>query len=171
MHGHSRKSLPVRCVLLACFSESTMYQIILLFLEVSWKISMIYWIQVCSIQSTKSSWRTEVFNSLHFVSFISRSDFRKCESLSVVSNSLWSHGLYSPWNSPGQNTTVGSLSLLQGIFPTQGLNTGLPHCRFFTSWATKEFVSKIEKNHSWFSLKCGDCFWFSLSKMKSFIYF
>ena len=36
---------------------------------------------------------------------------------------------YSPWNSPGQNTEVGSLSLLQGIFPTQGLNPGLPHCR------------------------------------------
>ena len=34
-----------------------------------------------------------------------------------------------PWNSPGQNTEVGSLSLLQGIFPTQGLNPGLPHCR------------------------------------------
>ena len=36
---------------------------------------------------------------------------------------------YSPWNSPGKNTRVGSLSLLQGIFPTQGLNPGLPHCR------------------------------------------
>jgi len=35
----------------------------------------------------------------------------------------------SPWNSPGQNTGVGSLSLLQGIFPTQGLNPGLTHCR------------------------------------------
>ena len=34
-----------------------------------------------------------------------------------------------PWNSLGQNTGVGSLSLLQGIFPTQGLNPGLPHCR------------------------------------------
>ena len=33
----------------------------------------------------------------------------------------------SPWNSPGQNPGVGSLSLLQGIFPTQGLNPGLPH--------------------------------------------
>ena len=43
--------------------------------------------------------------------------------------SLWPHGLYSPWNSPGQSTEVGSLSLLQGIFPTQGLNWGLPHCR------------------------------------------
>ena len=33
-----------------------------------------------------------------------------------------------PWNSPGQNTGVGSLSLLQGIFSTQELNQGLPHC-------------------------------------------
>ena len=38
---------------------------------------------------------------------------------------------YSPWDSPDQNTGVGSLSLLQGIFPTQGLNPGLPHCRRF----------------------------------------
>ena len=37
----------------------------------------------------------------------------------------------SPWNSLGQNSGVGSLSLLQGIFPTQGLNPGLPHCRRF----------------------------------------
>ena len=36
---------------------------------------------------------------------------------------------YSPWNSPGQNTGVDSHSLLQGIFPTQGLNPGVPHCR------------------------------------------
>ena len=42
---------------------------------------------------------------------------------------LWLHGLYSPWDSPGQNTGVGSLSLFQGIFPTQGSNLGLPHCR------------------------------------------
>ena len=37
--------------------------------------------------------------------------------------------LYSPWNSLGQNTGVGSLSLLQGIFPTQRSNPGLPLCR------------------------------------------
>ena len=46
-----------------------------------------------------------------------------CVRLFVIS---W---IYSPWNSPGQNTGVGSLSLLQGIFPTQGSNLGLPHCR------------------------------------------
>ena len=38
-------------------------------------------------------------------------------------------GLYSPWNSPGQNTGVGNRSLLQGICPTQGSNSGLPHCK------------------------------------------
>ena len=53
----------------------------------------------------------------------------KSESRSVVSDSLQPHGLYSPWNSPSKSTGVGSLSLLQGIFPTQGLNPGLPHCR------------------------------------------
>ena len=40
------------------------------------------------------------------------------------------HGLYSPRNSPGQNTGVGSLSLLQWIFSTQELNWGLLHCRW-----------------------------------------
>ena len=50
------------------------------------------------------------------------------ESRSVVSDCLWSYGLYSPWNSPGQKTGVGSHSLLQGIFPIQGSNPGLPHC-------------------------------------------
>ena len=42
---------------------------------------------------------------------------------------LQPRGLCSPWNSPGQNTGVGSLSLLQEIFPTLGSNSGLPHCR------------------------------------------
>ena len=51
------------------------------------------------------------------------------ESRSIMSNSLSPHVLYSPWNSPGQNTGVGCFSLLQGIFPTQGSNPGLPHCR------------------------------------------
>ena len=46
-----------------------------------------------------------------------------------MSDSLQPHGLYSPQNSPGQNTGVGSCSLLQGIFPTQRLNPGLLHCR------------------------------------------
>ena len=55
------------------------------------------------------------------------------DKIEIVSHSVMSDSV-TPWtiqslNSPGQNTGVGSFSLLQGIFPTQGLNTGLPHCR------------------------------------------
>ena len=34
-----------------------------------------------------------------------------------------------PWVFPSKNTGVGCHILLQGIFPTQGMNPGLPHCR------------------------------------------
>ena len=55
----------------------------------------------------------------------------KSETHSVVSECLRPHArparLLSPWNSPGQNTGVGRHSLLQGIFPTQGLNLYLLH--------------------------------------------
>ena len=47
------------------------------------------------------------------------------ESHSVMFHSLGPHGLYNPWNSPGQNTGLSNLSLLQGIFPSQGSNPGL----------------------------------------------
>ena len=50
------------------------------------------------------------------------------ESCSVVSDSLRAHGLCSQWNPLSQNTGLGSLSVLQGIFPTQELNLGLLHC-------------------------------------------
>ena len=55
----------------------------------------------------------------------------KLKNVKVTQSSLTlrPHRLYSPWNSPGQNSGVGSLSLLQGIFPTQGLNPGLLYCR------------------------------------------
>ena len=52
----------------------------------------------------------------------------KSENGSVMSDSLRPHGLYSSWNSLGQNTGVGSFYLLQGIFPTHGSNPDLPHC-------------------------------------------
>ena len=42
---------------------------------------------------------------------------------------LWPASLLCPWASPGKNTGVGCHALLQRIFPTQGLNLGLPHCR------------------------------------------
>ena len=60
------------------------------------------------------------------------------ESYSVMSNSLWPQGLYSPWNSPGRNTGMGSPSLLQGIFPIQEGNPGHTVGGFFTSSATRE---------------------------------
>ena len=53
------------------------------------------------------------------------------ESWSVVSDSLQPYGLYSLWNSPGQNTGMGSLSLLQGS------NPGLLHCRWILSQLRK----------------------------------
>ena len=70
---------------------------------------------------------------------------------------------YSPWNSPGQNTGVSNLSLLQGIFPTQGLNPSFPHCRqiFYQlshkgsprilEWVTYPFSSRSSqlRNQNW----------------------
>ena len=57
--------------------------------------------------------------------------------------------MYSPWNFPGQHTEMGSLSLLQGIFPTQGSNPGLPHCRqilyvsvFNLSWGDETYTQE-----------------------------
>ena len=80
---------------------------------------MVLWAEVCP---TSHSY-VEIFNPS-----VSLKE-SESESCSVVSNSLQPHGLYSPWDSPGQNTGVGSLSLLQGIFPTQGSNPSLLHCR------------------------------------------
>ena len=88
------------------------------------------------------------------------------ESCSVMSDSLWPHGLYSLWNSPGQNTGVGSLSLLQGIFPTQGSNLGLLHCRQILYRLSHQGSPKYsdpkespkywvgQKVHSGFSIRC-----------------
>ena len=65
------------------------------------------------------SFKKLLFNTTRIVGY---------ESCSVMSDSLQPHRL-SPWNSPGQNTGVGSLSLLQGISPTQESNRGLLHYR------------------------------------------
>ena len=58
-----------------------------------------------------------------------------CVRHSVVSDSLRPHGLsptrlLCPWDSPGKNNGVGCHALLQGTFPTQGPNPGLPHRRW-----------------------------------------
>ena len=59
---------------------------------------------------------------------------------------LWYHELQlfrlpCPWSSPTKNTGVGCYSLLQGIFPTRGLNLGLLHCRqTLYSLSTREAI-------------------------------
>ena len=85
----------------------------------------IYYLHLKSIY--KKSINT-IFFSLGFPEIVNSMDIpeSESESCSVMSDSLLLHGL---WNSPGQNTGVGSFSLLQGIFPRQGSNPGLLHCR------------------------------------------
>ena len=75
----------------------------------------------------------------HLEKCLAYSKFLSSISCSVVSDSLRPHGLeptrfLCPWNSPGKNTEVGSHSLLQGIFLTQGLNLGLLLCRWILYW-------------------------------------
>ena len=74
--------------------------------------------------------------------------------------------LYSPWVSPDQNTGLGSCSLLQGIFPTQGLNLGFPHCRWLLDhlshqgsprileWVTYPFSSGSSWSRNWTWASC-----------------
>ena len=81
--------------------------------------------------------------------------------------SLRPHGLYSPWNTPGQNTGVGSLSLLQGIFPTQGLSPGLLHYKQFLyqlshrgsprmlEWVAYPFSSRSSQPRNWNGVSCN----------------
>ena len=88
------------------------------------------WVSWSQISSSNCCWvgGCVMFNSVppHMGLFLRLSG--ESESHSVTSDSLRPQELHSPRNSPGQNTGVGSLSLLQRIFPTQGLNRDLLHC-------------------------------------------
>ena len=76
------------------------------------------------------------------------------------------HGLYSPWNSLGQNTGVGTLSLLQEIFPTQGSNPGLLHYRWILyqlshegssrilEWVSYPFSNGSSQSRNWTGVSC-----------------
>ena len=79
------------------------------------------------------------------------SEVKWSESSLVMSNSLWPLGLFSPWNSPGQNTGVGHHPLLQGISQSRD-RTQVSHIagRFFTSWAIREI--QLEGQEFWASL-------------------
>ena len=106
------------------------------------------------VESWGCSW--EVVHGLKWVT----------ESHSVMSNSLTPHELYSPWNSPGQNTGVGSLSLFQGIFSTQGSNPGHLHCRWIPyqlshrgrpgilEWVAYPFSSGSSQPRNWTRISC-----------------
>ena len=75
---------------------------------------------ITSLSKTESSFRVKERKWSHLVLYGS---LRPCGLYSP-----W-NSLLSPWNSSGQNTLVGSLSLLQWIFQTQESNRGLLHCR------------------------------------------
>ena len=79
-----------------------------------------------------------------------------CVSHSFVFDSLQPHGLqptrlFYPWDSPGKNSGVGSYSLLQGIFLTQGSNTDLLHCKQFVYHLRYQGSPKLEMVYSNFS--------------------
>ena len=89
---------------------------------------------------------------------------------------------YNPWNSPGQNSGVGSLSLLQEISPTQGLNPGLPHCGQILyqlsykgspriwEWVAYPFSrgSSRLRNQTWSLLHCRRILYFSFGNYNSY---
>ena len=81
-----------------------------------------------TLEPTKEDTNEEQANSC-LIGGIRYQTESESENHSVGSDSLRPHGLYNVPNFQGQNTAVGSCSLLQGIFPTQGSNPGIPHCR------------------------------------------
>ena len=97
-----------------------------------WKLAVTNWEQSSKLILLKLHEKLPKDSTSTIQPFYSHLSFevKWSESCSVMSHSLWPQGLYSPWNPPGHNTGVHSLSLLKGIFPTQGLNSGLLHCRW-----------------------------------------
>ena len=99
-------------------------------------------------ESDMTEWLSFTHSLTHSNDFMREREILIHEWIDILSSFLWNvwclsewvkvtqscptlqpHGLYIPWDSPGQNTRMGSLFLLQQIFPTQGSNSGLPHCR------------------------------------------
>ena len=110
------------------------------------------WIWISSIANTFSTvWATRkaihilmvsysagIFSTLLYLYKYIHSTLYESESCLLVSDSLRPHGLCL-WNSSGQNPGVDNHFLLQGIFPTQGLNqVSCIAGRCFTSWTTRE---------------------------------
>ena len=114
-----------------------------------WKDSSCYWIRRINIVKmsilSKTSYRFDAIPikipmvflhrnrtkvSLNLYRTMKESESEVTQSCPTLCNrGLLPTKLLHPWDPPGKNTGVGCHFLLQGIFPTQGSNPGLPHCR------------------------------------------
>ena len=112
LYHHLHTNFSRKCLLFPCMAKK--------FTDKSWTIH----------HSEKCGEKNQISIDKWIIKVMYSYSESESEICSVLSDSLRPHGIYSPWNSPGQNTGVGSFSLLQGIFPTQGLNSGLSHCRW-----------------------------------------
>ena len=137
-----------------------------------------YWLDFCHTSQNLLSWCKYVFL---YITPIKISPFTRCLYLFLLSKLLPSLDLsffclfwwlfatpwiYSPRNSPGKNTGVGSLSLLQEIFPTQGLSPDLLHCRQILyqlnhqgsprilEWVAYPFSSGSSQPRNWAGVSC-----------------
>ena len=92
-------------------------------LGISYKQNYTIFALLCLVYFTKQNvFRVHSCCSMHWIYLLRLSNIPLCVSLRL-------YGLYSPWSSPAQNNGGRSPSLLQGIFPRQGLNSGLLHYR------------------------------------------
>ena len=119
----------------------------------AWQICCLYTLAVYHRE-----WNIPEADSLVSLFYLLESE---SESHSVLSNSLWPHGLYHSWNSPGQNTGVSSHSLFQGIFSIPSIfsrdwtQVSCITGKFFTIWASREAHTAC------YSENCCCCCWFS----------
>ena len=133
--GHSEQCVVIsRCSLDCSF----------LYLLIQFFVSFLEWIWV-----KHASWPSPLLNP--FLMTTPRTFLEGKSFLLIAPQALWT--LNSPWNSPGQNTGVGSLSLLQGIFPTQGWNPGLLPCRWILYQLSHQGSPK------WPSAQLSSCFY------------
>ena len=104
------------------------------------------WDSQCAYKSLREILCLKCFQFLDpeiFLSFLLLLKVEKKSASYSVCNSLRPHGLQPsrllcPWDFSGKNTAVDGHAVLQGTFPTQGLNPRLSCCRLFTLWATRE---------------------------------
>ena len=121
---------------------------------------------MCLLQISSAAWFPAPYPVSTFMSTSYICKVKWSASCSVMSDSLQPNGLYSPWNSLGQNTGMSSFSLVQGIFPTPGSNPGLLHCRWILyqlshkgsprilDWAAYPFSRGSSQPRNWTRVSC-----------------